>query len=86
MFIRYAAKDVEDLIEVKERMMNDVEKLMGNVEVARKVAGAMSRAYSEQGCKAGMMAILERISESAKQTLNLSACGAVPINYENDIL
>ena len=50
MYIRYAAKDVEDLIEVKEKMLAELDTMFKN-GIGKKIAEVLSIEYVKQGCK-----------------------------------
>ena len=63
MYIRYAAKDVEDLVEIKEKMLCDFTSTFNDYKTGKKVAEILSKSYSEQGCKAGIQGILEQLNE-----------------------
>ncbi len=51
-YIRYAAQDVEDLVEIKEKMLEEGTKLLKSKKVAVAVSECLGRCYAEQGCKA----------------------------------
>eukprot|EP00826_Nyctotherus_ovalis_P008181 TRINITY_DN12113_c0_g2_i1.p3 TRINITY_DN12113_c0_g2~~TRINITY_DN12113_c0_g2_i1.p3 ORF type:complete len:117 (+),score=41.18 TRINITY_DN12113_c0_g2_i1:261-611(+) len=51
MYLRYAASDVEDLIEIKGKMLAELSQLFKNGR-GPLIAEALSKEYVEQGCKA----------------------------------
>jgi hypothetical protein len=53
MYIRYAAKDVEDLIEVKDKMLAELSSIFKD-NIGIKLAQVLSTEYVKQGCVAAL--------------------------------
>jgi len=63
MFIKYAAKDVEDLLEIKEKMIKKFESFSNDSKLCDIIIQIMSRAYAEQGCIEFMKSLLPKIKK-----------------------
>jgi ribonuclease D len=50
-FLKYAARDVEDLIELKDKMLGELGTLFKE-EMAKKIALYLSKEYVKRGCEA----------------------------------
>jgi len=48
-YLKYAARDIEDLIEVKDKMLNELRSLFKE-EIVEKIVFYLSREYVKKGC------------------------------------
>lgn len=71
MFLRYAAKDVEDLIEVKEKMLNELNGIVKNEEISNSIAIEISRSYADQGCNETILGYFKELKKFAAQIPDL---------------